>query len=165
MEKFNFIMGDVSYFNDDIKELIGGLGKYVDFMEIIKEDFERALILLEDKKNNKELIDEFDKVINNITRFYEYIKNDDVFAVELSDEFLYLDYGMLKEETNRVSIIPCTVIVNRNYREFYFIRDNLVHKFNVKENEVESKKYNIERNINSSDEESIKKFILSLNEN
>lgn len=119
--------------------------KYHEMEKIIKNDFEKLLMLFDDYKNNKELIGELKKVI-------KYICDNKITSllnsrIELLPNYLYFDYIEPNDNNGCEDYDYISVIMNRNGKNFYFVyRLNpsigiIIKEFNIKDNTVIYNKY------------------------
>lgn len=120
--------------------------EYNEMKKIIKNDFERLLILFDDYEDNKELIGELKNVIKNIcdNEITSFCVND---RIDLLPDYLCFDYIDPNGFRTCENFDYISVIMNRNAREFYFVYrldpsfGTIIKEFNIKDKKIIHNEY------------------------
>lgn len=115
--------------------------EYSEMQKIIKKDFQRLIYIFENYENNKELIDEFKNVIENICN-NETISLGVNVGIDLMPNYLCFDYIDQNGFKTCEDFDFISVIISRNTKNFYFVyRFNpsigtIIKEFNIKDKKV-----------------------------
>ena len=129
--------------------------RYFETQKIIRDDLQRILYLIEDYKDNEELVHELTRAKNNLY-INENITFETDFEQSLTGQYLYFNYpdidgGYINDECDYVYDYV-TVVIKRNFKELYFIdtydpsTGTIIKKFTLDNRTVNSKKYDVEYN-------------------
>lgn len=173
---------DVDTFNGiwDDKKI---LKLITDLREVIIKDFERYLKYVVKKLDNNEgLASKMQNIIDTYNNGVDYTPNNDSNFITLTDEYLYfnnveneIDELLLGSlDRDEAFIYETAVIVNRNYKEFYFITKatNIltieekyeVKAFSIADGKVQEKSFNkkVDTYSEKYDREDIKNVLIKI---
>lgn len=156
-----------------------------EYRAIIVKDFERYLkYIIPSLKNTEGLAFEMQNVVDTLNNGIDYTIDDDYNFLILTDEYLYLnnienaidDLLLGSLDKDEAFIYITTVIVNRNYKEFYFItkgknlltvEENCVVKaYSIVDGKVSEKifKQNVDTESENYSDEDMEKLLVKVRE-